>query len=546
MATGVRTASAGAAALRGVAAVVVGVGSAELVAGLLPSHPSPLAAVAGALVDIAPGWAKELAIEWFGTADKAVLVAVTVVVVLGIGAVAGLLERRRPPSGSWVLALLGVLALLVPAVRGTGVLGLLPGLVATVLALLVFRLLPQVGRRARRAPGVSTARFAPSEDGSEPEPEPEPEPGSGPDREREPQPGGASRRAFLAWAGGLTAAGVLAAVAGTTMSGLLRTRDAVAGVLRLPRPRTTLPPVPAGAELGIDGLAPVVTPVADFYRVDTAFIVPQLSADDWRLRVHGLVDAPFELGWEDLVALDFEEFDMTLMCVSNPVGGSYTGNARWLGTRLRPLIERAAPHAEADMVLSSSVDGWTASTPLEALRDPDRAAILAVAMNGEALPPEHGAPVRMVVPGLYGYVSATKWVVDLEVTRFDERTAYWTDRGWAPRGPVKLQSRIDVPRVGRDLSAGPTSIAGVAWYQHVGVAGVEVRVDGGDWRPAELATSLGVDTWVQWRLDWEAEPGVHRIAVRAIGANGEVQTDARAGVVPDGATGHHTISIGVA
>ena len=198
------------------------------------------------------------------------------------------------------------------------------------------------------------------------------------------------------------------------------------------------------------------------------------------------------------------------------------------------------------MVLSSSVDGWTASTPLEALRDPDRAAILAVAMNGEALPPEHGAPVRMVVPGLYGYVSATKWVVDLEVTRFDERTAYWTDRGWAPRGPVKLQSRIDVPRVGRDLSAGPTSIAGVAWYQHVGVAGVEVRVDGGDWRPAELATSLGVDTWVQWRLDWEAEPGVHRIAVRAIGANGEVQTDARAGVVPDGATGHHTISIGVA
>jgi len=505
----------GLSALRGVASVVAGLGAGELVAGLVPPHASPVAAVAGSLVDLAPGWAKELGIQLLGGWDKLAIILLVAIVVAGLGAVAGLLESRRAPLGTALVAALGLVGLLAAVLRGGSWVAAVPGLVGAAVAILVFRLLVV---RARTEEDAGTSRAT---------------------------GGGLDRRAFLSWAGGLTAGGALAALGGTAMSGLLRAGSAAAAVVRLPGPRRPAPPIPAGAELGVPGLAPVVTPVADFYRVDTAFIVPRLSPADWRLRIHGRVDRELELGWDELAALDFEEFDVTLMCVSNPVGGPLTGNARWLGTRLRPLIEEAGPHPDADMALSRSVDGWTASTPLEVLREPDRAAILAVAMNGEPLTPEHGAPVRMVVPGLYGYVSATKWVVDIELTRFDEQSAYWTRNGWAPRGPVKLQSRIDVPRGGR-LTAGPTAIAGVAWHQHVGVAGVEVRVDGGPWRAAELAEAIGVDTWVQWRLDWDAAPGEHRIEVRAIGADGEVQTEELRDVVPDGATGHHRVIVQVA
>lgn len=241
---------------------------------------------------------------------------------------------------------------------------------------------------------------------------------------------------------------------------------------------------------------------------------------------------------DELLALPLEESVTTLACVSNPVGGDLIGNAVWLGYPLREILARAKPLPDADMVLSGSRDGFTASTPIEALTD-DRNAILAVGMNGEPLPLAHGFPVRMVVPGLYGYVSATKWVTSLEVTRFDRVTAYWTDRGWSERGPVKLQSRIDVPRDRQGLSAGDTVIAGVAWQQHVGVAGVEVQVDEGPWQRAELAAPISDDTWVQWSLPWTAEPGDHVLRCRAISADGETQTAERAGVVPDGATGWH-------
>jgi hypothetical protein len=224
--------------------------------------------------------------------------------------------------------------------------------------------------------------------------------------------------------------------------------------------------------------------------------------------------------------------------VSNEVGGTLIGNALWLGYPVRDLLARARPTAEADMVLSRSRDGFTASTPLEALTD-ERQALLAVGMNGEPLPPEHGFPARLVVPGLYGYVSATKWVKELEVTRFDRARAYWTDRGWSERGPIKLQSRIDVPRKAQGLKAGDTVIAGVAWQQHVGVSGVEVQIDEGDWLPATLATPISDDTWVQWQLPWTATEGDHLIRCRAISATGEVQTSDRAHPAPDGATGWH-------
>jgi DMSO/TMAO reductase YedYZ molybdopterin-dependent catalytic subunit len=258
-----------------------------------------------------------------------------------------------------------------------------------------------------------------------------------------------------------------------------------------------------------------------------------------------MVDNPFELSWDELLALPMEESYTTLMCVSNPVGGKLAGNALWLGYPIRELLARARPTSRADMVLSRSHDGFTASTPLEALTD-DRNAILAIGMNGEPLPTEHGFPARMVVPGLYGYVSATKWVTELKVTRFDEDRAYWTDNGYSATAPVKISCRIDrpLPEQAR-LPVGEFVVAGVAWKQQVGIERVEVQIDGGDWHEAELATAISADTWVQWRWTWDAPEGLHSIRVRAIGTDGEEQTGRRQGVVPDGATGWHEIFVEV-
>lgn len=519
------TRGTGVAVLRGIAAVVAGLGAGELVAGLVAPTASPLGSVAGALVELAPGWAIEAGIQAFGVWDKLVLITAIALVVVGLGALAGVLESRRPPTGTVLIALGGGVGLVAAFALDQNAMSGLPAAVALVVAVVAFRLLVRAARdRVPAPPGAG---------------EPDARPGP-------PEAEGVPRRAVLGWAAGLTIAGAVAAVVGTSLSGLARVGAGVAAALRLPRPARAAAAIPADAQLAIPGITPVMTPIADFYRVDTAFVVPTLAPEDWRLRIHGLVDREIELGWDDLTALEFEEFDVTLMCVSNPVGGSYNGTARWLGTRLRPLLELAGPRPESDMVLSTSVDGWTASTPLEVLRDPDRAAFLAIGMNGEPLPAQHGAPVRMVVAGLYGYVSATKWVTSLELTRFDTQTAYWTRNGWSARGPVKLQSRIDVPRPGADLAPGRIEIAGVAWYPPVGVSGVEVRIDDGPWRPAALAAAVGADTWVQWHYAWDAPPGFYDLAVRAIGADGQVQTEVRQGALPDGATGHHTIRVAVA
>jgi DMSO/TMAO reductase YedYZ molybdopterin-dependent catalytic subunit len=319
---------------------------------------------------------------------------------------------------------------------------------------------------------------------------------------------------------------------------------AVRQAIKLPAPAATAPPIPADAELGILGLDPVLTANENFYRIDTALIVPQVDPADWSLRIHGLVENEVVITWDELLALPLEESVTTLTCVSNEVGGNLIGNAKWLGYPIRELLARAKPTAKADMVLSRSIDGFTASTPLEILQD-DRNAILAVGMNDEPLPAEHGFPVRMVVPGLYGYVSATKWVVEMEVTRFDQTHAYWTDRGWSEKGPIKLQSRIDVPLPGRGLSAGETVIAGVAWQQHVGITKVEVQIDGGEWREAALASAISDDTWVQWSIPWTAKAGSHELRCRATNALGETQTDDQAPPAPDGATGWPQRSIDV-
>jgi hypothetical protein len=292
-----------------------------------------------------------------------------------------------------------------------------------------------------------------------------------------------------------------------------------------------------------------VTGNADFYRIDTALSVPQLDRAAWKLRIHGMVDREVPFGFDELARFDVVEKVVTLTCVSNPVGGNLISNAVWTGYRVRDLLAAAGVQPDADMVLSTSSDGFTAGTPVEALTD-DRDALLAITMNGEPLPTEHGYPARLVVPGLYGYVSATKWVVDLEVTRFDRAEAYWTKLGWAARGPIKTESRIDVPRSGQDVPRGPVTFGGVAWAQNRGVRAVEVRIDPpsgqGAWQPADLGQSYSNDTWRLWSVRWQAtEPGRHTITVRATDNTGAVQTEQYADVIPDGATGWHAVDFTV-
>jgi hypothetical protein len=292
-------------------------------------------------------------------------------------------------------------------------------------------------------------------------------------------------------------------------------------------------------------VTPFITANTDFYRIDTAFTVPRMTTADWRLNVHGAVDTPFQMGFDELVAMPAVERTITLTCVSNAVGGDLIGTARWQGVRIADVLARAGIRTgdgAPDCVLSTSVDGFTVTTPLAALVD-GRDALLAYSMNGEPLPQEHGFPVRMVVPGLYGYVSATKWVVDLAVTRFDKVSAFWTERGWAERGPIKLSSRIDVPRPLEPTPAGQIAVAGVAWAQHVGIRSVQVQIDDGDWQDAEVSDAGTADTWRQWVFRWTAAAGEHLVRCRAIDADGTVQTAAVAPPVPDGSTGLDAVRV---
>jgi DMSO/TMAO reductase YedYZ molybdopterin-dependent catalytic subunit len=293
-------------------------------------------------------------------------------------------------------------------------------------------------------------------------------------------------------------------------------------------------------KVGVDGISKWKTPNTSFYQIDTVLVVPAIEPKDWQLRIHGKVDRELVLTFQDLLDRELTEDWITLNCVSNPVGGDLIGNAWWSGVRIADLLDLLGVHDDANAVLQTSQDGWTCGTPLSVLQD-DRNAMLAVAMNGEPLPIDHGFPVRTIVPGLYGYVSACKWVVDMEVTRFDEFEAYWTGKGWAEQGPVKIASRIDVPEGGGEIASGGAPVAGVAWAQHTGIEGVEIAIDGGDWQPAELARVPSEDTWVQWALTVDVEPGDHQARVRATSRDGEVQTGVERDVVPDGATGWHTI-----
>ena len=546
-------------AAAGVASVIFGVGIGELAAAILAPASSPFVVVGSFLIDLAPPWAKDAAIALFGTADKAALLVGIAIVLVAVAGAAGVLEARRPPWGRVVVALIGVVGVVAAMTRANApVLAFAPSAIAAIAAIIALQFLVRRLPVTDAAPapetvaapvGTSSANAAsvgppsstdtapvlpPPTDAATVAPSPtdaatvSPPPTPRADR-------GLDRRRFLTWAGGAAVLGAIAAAGGYALQAGSRAVSAIRDSITLPTPSATAT-VPPSAELDIEGLSPVVTPNAQFYRIDTALAVPAVDPSSWSLRIHGMVDQEVTLTWDELLALPLEESVTTLACVSNEVGGGLIGNAVWLGYPIRELLAQAAPTADADMVLSRSVDGFTASTPLAVLED-DRNAILAIGMNSDPLPAEHGFPVRMVVPGLYGYVSATKWVVDLEVTRFDAASAYWTDRGWSERGPIKISSRIDVPRSGQTLSAGPITVAGVAWNQHVGIEAVDVQVDDGPWRPATLATAISIDTWVQWRYDWDAPSGTHTLRVRATGTDGEVQTSDVQGVVPDGATG---------
>lgn len=494
-------------AASGAIAATVLLGIAEAAALLLERRASPILAAGSLVVDLVPRPIKEFAITVFGDADKAVLLAGVGVAALAGAVVAGVLQVVRPPLGLVVLALAGAIAAVATATRPGVVpaIAALPPLLGTVGGVIVLALL---ARSVRTWRGSGTA----------------------------PAEAGMARRDFLRLSivatVGAIAVGVGSRVAGAVSSSV----DAIRTALRLPPPRTRVD-IPEGAEFDIQGLSPLITPNERFYRVDTALEVPQIDPAGWSLTVTGMVDREVTLSFDQLLAMGLSEYGVTLTCVSNEVGGALVGNAIWLGVPVRDVLAMAGPSADADMVLSRSIDGFTASTPLGSLTDAGLDAILAVGMNGEPLPLEHGFPVRMVVPGLYGYVSATKWLTELKVTTFAQDVAYWTPRGYSAEAPIKLSSRIDTPRVDKAVPAGRVAIAGMAWAQPVGVGRVEVQIDDDPWQDATISTPINGSTWVQWYLDWEATSGTHYLSVRATDLAGTVQTAERTPIAPDGSTG---------
>lgn len=503
-------------------------GVAGLISAFFSTSSSPLVSLGGAFIDITPSWLKDFAIATFGTNDKLALFISMGIVATLVAAGTGLLARRRFGAAQGVILLLGAgMAAAVLSRPATGILDIVPTVVGTVAGIVALNYLSRLAASVQI--GVEKTTGEPQEH----------------DVEQTRPSGSSSRRRFLTISL-VTAVGAGAMLAGgRALSGVRNAAATTRDALRLPRPASKATPLPDGVAAEVKGMPSFVTPNDSFYRIDTALAVPRIDPASWTLRVHGMVEEEFSIGFDELLGMELDETWLTLTCVSNPVGGDLVGNAKWLGYPLRKLLERARPQQGADMVLSTSIDGFSASTPIEVLTD-DRQALLAVGMNDEPLPLEHGYPVRMVVPGLYGYVSATKWVVDLEVTRFADKAAYWTTRGWSERGPIKLASRVDVPRPFSTVGAGTVMLGGTAWAQTRGIKGVEIKIDDGDWEKVEMATEASIDTWRQWSYEWKgAKEGTHSATVRAIDADGTVQTEDRADPVPNGASGWQRVQFTV-
>ncbi len=515
-----RTGSPWAWSLAGVVAGCAGLATSYYAAMAMTIRGAPVDAVAEMVIRLTPGPVAERAISVLGRHDKTFLVTVVLLLTLAVFAYAGRLARRAwwaPAIVFGALAVLGGIA--VGQQRGAAFVDQVPVLVGFVTWVIALSVL--VAALQQSEAGAPTRRAAQADADTDADAAP-------------------TRRGFVLGASAMLLVAGTLGLLGRRVGDARRHVAASRGLLRLSG--VTPPRLPAGVRAGLAGISPWMTPLTDFYRIHTAIVVPAIEPSQWRLRIHGLVDHEIELTYQQLLDRRLTEDWITLNCVSNEVGGPLIGNAWWSGVRVADLLAQAGVRPGADAVLQTSDDGWTCGTPLSVLTD-DRSAMLAVAMNGEPLPIEHGFPVRTIVPGLYGYVSACKWVVDLEVTRFDRFEAYWTQRGWAERGPVKLSSRIDVPISGAEVPAGRTRVGGVAWAQHTGIEAVELSLDGDAWRPATLARTPTEDSWVQWTATVDLSTGDHRLRVRATDRNGLVQTGVVRDVLPDGSTGWHTIDV---
>ncbi len=497
-------------ALFGVLATLVGVAAGHLVASLLDPASSPVLAVGSQVIDLTPTPMKEWAIEHFGSNDKRVLIGSVMGGVLVLAAVAGLLARRRFALGAALqLALVGVAAFTAlhrPAAEPRDV---VPSLATALAGVGALRLL---ARRADRVPVPESTSAGPS------------------------------RRGVLVSAGVLAAAAAVMAGTGRWV-GKYRARLTD---IAFPAPADPAPAFPTGIEADHPGITPLRAATSEFYRVDTRLDVPIVDLDGWTLKIDGMVDHELELTFDDLLAMPLVERDITLTCVSNSVGGPYVGGARWIGVRLTDLLEQAGVKDGVDQIFSTDVDGMTIGTPYELATD-GRDAMIALGMNGAALPREHGYPARMVVPGLYGFISACKWIERITLTTYAAEDSYWTRRDWATHAPIKISSRIDTPKVLETIDAGDTFVGGVAWaQQNGGVAKVQVQIDGSAWQDATLGPSAGNDYWRQWYLPWTAEPGSHNLSCRVIDGKGQTQPAARMDPFPEGSSGIQQLIVKVA
>ncbi len=557
---------AGLGAIAGVLAAATALGVGQLVAGLTGANGSPVVAVGQLQIDFTPPWLKNFAINEFGSDDKLVLVS-GILVVLGIFAAGiGVAATRRLRYGMAGLLVFAAIGLTAAATRPTAsVSSLLPTLAATAAAAIALRALierigPPARARASAAPqtwgDTGTAAADPGELAA-PDLPPgiarpggviRPSAGQGGDwlagTPRHAGPAEPGRRRFVTASVATAGAAAVAGLAGRTLA----ERSSVStarSTLKIPKPvPSTVPTLPPGTDFNIAGLASFITPNNNFYRVDTAIVLPEVDPSSWQLRIHGMVSREITITFKELLKRPLIEDYVTLCCVSDPVGGPYIGNALWLGASLAGLLREAGIKAGADQLMCTSVDGFTSGTPVQTVMD-GRDALLAVAMNGQPLPIAHGFPARMVVPGLYGYVSATKWVTDINVTTFAGNYAYWAQRGWSQQAPIKTESRIDVPSGDAQIKPGRTAVAGVAWAQHKGIEAVEVRVDQGPWSQARLAAVPGLDTWRQWVWEWDATDGDHVIEARATDKTGYTQTAAQAQPEPNGATGYPSAAVRV-
>jgi DMSO/TMAO reductase YedYZ molybdopterin-dependent catalytic subunit len=532
----------------GLLAAALALAVAELVAGLLGTT-SLVVAVGDYVVDYSPGSVTKSVIDVLGTKDKSALLLLIVVSSLGIGALLGPAAARRPNVGP--------VAFVVFAIAGTLAGARLPenGVVTTLLVAVAAAVAGVVALRLllAAAPAASDEAVSeielPSEDSR------------------------GSRREFFRLAGTIGGVAAVSAVVGRQIIGPRVDVEAARRAIVLPAAAISNAPVQpgsqpvaasdaasgavsgttsdaaSGATFEIDGLATLITPNDEFYRIDTALVVPRVDVESWRLRVTGMVERPIELSFEDLLAMPAREETVTLACVSNEVGGDLVGNAVWLGIPLADVLARAGVLPDATQIIARSVDRFTVGFPTEVALD-GRPSMVAIGMNGEPLPAAHGFPARIIIPGLYGYVSATKWLGEIELTTLEDFDAYWIRRGWSKRAPIKTQSRIDVPRAGRTIDPGRAALAGVAWGGLRSISAVKVRVTrsgepSGEWREASLSEALSQSSWRQWYVEWDATPGEYRIQVRATDGDSETQTADRARPAPDGATGYHEIKVRV-